>query len=71
LPHPDPTVAWFAESNGRFVCEVAPEHLQRFLDTIDGTATVIGATTTRPGFDTPHWRIDLHELVQAFTREQR
>ncbi|MEY4175354.1 MAG: phosphoribosylformylglycinamidine synthase subunit PurS/phosphoribosylformylglycinamidine synthase [Actinomycetota bacterium] len=71
LPHPDATTAWFAESNARFVCEVAAEHLGRFLATVHGPATVIGATTDDGRFRTPDWSLSLAELVDAFTGVSR
>ena len=44
-PHPDPLVAWFAESSGRLVCEVAPEHLARFTATVGEPVLVLGSVT--------------------------
>ena len=71
LPHPDATVAWFAESNGRFVCEVSPEKLDRFLDVIGDGTTVLGATTDDAMFRTADWQVPLHRLVRAFTGVDR
>ena len=70
VPHPDPIVAWFAESNGRFVCEVDPAHLERFLAVVGEPAMVIGGTTAEPSLTTPHWQVPLSALVAAFTGGQ-
>lgn len=66
MPHTVPAVAWFSESNSRFLCEVAPEHLERFLATVGQPATVIGVTTDEPEVATPHWTLPLDSLVHAF-----
>ena len=71
LPHRDPTVAWFAESNSRFLCEVAPEHLERFLEVVGHHATVIGVTTDDEMLTTPQFSVPMHALVTAFTGGDR
>ena len=71
LPHRDPTVAWFAESNSRFLCEVAPEHLERFLEVVGHHATVIGVTTDDEMLTTPQFSVPMHALVAAFTGGDR
>ena len=58
LPHPDTTTSLFSESNGRFVCEVAPDDVQWFLAGLGEPATVLGTVTAEPllrlaGSDTP------------------
>jgi len=58
LPHPATTTSLFSESNGRFVCEVAPDDVQWFLAGLGEPATVLGTVTAEPllrlaGSDTP------------------
>jgi len=46
LPHPDSVTALFAESTGRFVCEVAPHDIAWFLHGLGEPAVVLGEVTT-------------------------
>jgi len=46
LPHGDAATAWFAESNGRLVCELAPDDLDWFLAKVGTPTTVLGTVTT-------------------------
>ena len=64
-------MAWFAESNSRFLCEVAPEHLERFLEVVGHPATVIGVTTDDEMLTTPQFSVPVHALVAAFTGGDR
>ncbi|MEY4339312.1 MAG: phosphoribosylformylglycinamidine synthase subunit PurS/phosphoribosylformylglycinamidine synthase, partial [Actinomycetota bacterium] len=66
-PHTDPVVAWFAESNGRFLCEVEPRCLEEFLDVVGQPAIVIGLTTDDGALTTPHFTLSVEQLVEAFT----
>ncbi|MEX2252521.1 MAG: phosphoribosylformylglycinamidine synthase subunit PurL, partial [Thermoleophilaceae bacterium] len=65
----DPAVALFAESTGRFVVAVHPDHLDAFGGTLDEPVVVLGQVT-----DEPTLRIDglldldLDSMVAAFHR---
>ena len=66
FPHPDPTVALFAESTGRFVCEVSPTALSSFLELMGGDATVLGYVTATRVLTMPGVSLRVDELVTAF-----
>ena len=71
LPHADIATGLFAESNSRFLCEVAPGDVDWFLGAVGGTALVVGRVTgdgrlTMPGVDLP-----LEAAVTAFTGGHR
>jgi phosphoribosylformylglycinamidine (FGAM) synthase-like enzyme len=65
-PHSDLPTAFFAESNGRFVCEIAPEDLAWFSETVQDV-TVLGMVTADPTFTLPAVEIPLDRLIEAFT----
>jgi phosphoribosylformylglycinamidine synthase len=65
LGHDDPTVGLFAESNGRFVCEVSPEHIAAFRARVPDT-TVIGSVTAGPAVRIGPIEVGLDALVAAF-----
>jgi phosphoribosylformylglycinamidine synthase len=65
LPHAAATAALFSETNGRFVCEVAPSDLEWFVQTVPDTS-VIGKVTADDTFTVPGWSVPLVDLVAAF-----
>ena len=71
LPHPDPTVALFSESTGRFVCEVPSTGLASFLELMDGDATVLGYVTATRVLTMPGVSLRVDELVTAFNEGSR
>jgi phosphoribosylformylglycinamidine synthase len=70
LPHADLPTALWAESNGRFVCELAPDDLSWFADTV-GDVTVLGMVTAEPTFVLPGIDLTVDELVTAFKGADR
>jgi phosphoribosylformylglycinamidine synthase len=48
LPHDDLVTAWFSESTGRLVCEVAPDDVDRLLELLDEPVTVLGSVVDEP-----------------------
>jgi phosphoribosylformylglycinamidine synthase len=73
-PHDEPVVAWFAESTGRFVCEVPTDHVADFVRTFTDAgddAMVLGSVTAQPVIDFGTWSVALDATVDAFTREAR
>ncbi len=71
LPHADTTTAMFAESTGRFVCEVTPGDLEWFLSEVGPSALVIGRTTREPEVRFPGIVLPLDALRAAFTGGHR
>jgi phosphoribosylformylglycinamidine synthase subunit PurSL len=70
LPHPDPVTGLFSESTSRFVVEVAPNHLDEFVDVLDDAVQVVGTVTAEPVLTLPEaGSVDLEVLVAAFNRE--
>ena len=64
-------IALFAESVGRIVLEVAPEHVQDVLRTVPHS-TSIGTVTAADRFVVDGvLDLGVGELVEAFTRTQR
>ncbi|HAP78513.1 MAG TPA: phosphoribosylformylglycinamidine synthase subunit PurL [Acidimicrobiaceae bacterium] len=70
LPHADPITGLFAESLGRFLCEVAPSDLDWFLDGLGESAIVVGTVIAEPEFRTPGWSLPLSSLRSAFSGTQ-
>jgi phosphoribosylformylglycinamidine synthase len=66
LPHDDATTSWFSESNGRFVCELHPDHVAWFTDVVGGAVHELGETTDRDRFEAPGFSIPLDRLRGAF-----
>ena len=71
LPDHDPVVALFSESIGRFVVEVAPGDVERFVETLGTDASRIGMVeddgVLRFGPDGQLGAVDVEVLVDAFT----
>lgn len=70
LGHPDPVTAWFSESAGRFVCEVAPEHVDVLREVLGeaGPVHVLGQVTDEPHLALPGAApVALDELHRAWT----
>ncbi len=70
LPHADLATALWSESNGRFVCELAPDDLAWFAEAV-GDVTVLGIVTSEPTFCLPNIEVPLDDLVAAFTGGSR
>jgi len=67
LPGPDPVSALFAESTGRFVCEVAAGDADWLADQLGEPVTVLGSVTEAPTFSLPGTpTVGLAALVDAF-----
>ncbi len=75
LPDHDPVVAMFSESIGRFVVEVAPRDVERFVEVLGGDASRIGVVaddgTLRFGPDGEIGAVGVEALVDAYTGRQR
>ena len=67
LPHRDRTTALFSESNGRFVCEIAPIDLDAFTRTVPDV-TVIGTVISEAVLATQYWSLPVDTLRHAFQR---
>ena len=65
LPHADLATALWAESNSRFVCEISPDDLAWFAETV-GDVTVLGLVTDEQTFCMPGIELDVGDLVDAF-----
>jgi phosphoribosylformylglycinamidine synthase len=65
VPHIDLVSGLYAESNGRFVCEVAHDDLAWFADAVDDV-TVLGWVTEEPTFVAPGIDLPLDQLLAAF-----
>ena len=67
LPGPDPVSALFAESTGRFVCEIAAGDADWLADQLGEPVTVLGSVTEAPTFSLPGTpTVALAALVDAF-----
>ena len=65
--HNDPTVALFAESSGRLVCEIVPGDLDRFREILGEPITVLGRVTDDGMVDLGVCAPAVGELRAAFT----
>ncbi|HUC31858.1 MAG TPA: AIR synthase-related protein, partial [Ilumatobacteraceae bacterium] len=66
LPHADATTAWFSESTGRFVCEMADDDVDWFTSQLGADVVRIGTVVDEPAVVTPTWSVALDELRAAF-----
>ena len=66
LPVDDPTVALFAESTGRFVCEVAPGDAAWLAAELDEPVHVLGTVVADPVVHVGPCRVGLDAVVRAF-----
>ena len=66
LPHADATTAWFSESTGRFVCEMAVDDVDWFTSQLGADVVRIGTVVDEPAVVTPTWSVALDELRAAF-----
>ncbi len=71
LPHADPVVSLFAESTGRFVCEVAPGDVEWLAEALDEPVHVLGVVTDEPSLQLGPCRVSLAEAVTAFGADSR
>jgi phosphoribosylformylglycinamidine synthase II len=67
LPHPDPVVALFAESTGRFVCELDPADLGWFVEALGEPVHVLGRVVAEPALSIGPAVVSLEDAVSAFT----
>ena len=68
--HADPMVAWFAESSGRFLCEVDPDRVEGVVESFTSAgdiAVVLGAVTDRPSIELDDWHVELADARAAFS----
>jgi phosphoribosylformylglycinamidine synthase subunit PurSL len=66
LPHHDTATALFAESTGRFVCEILPDDVAWFLSWLDEPVTILGEVTHAHRVELPGVTLPLATLVEAF-----
>ena len=66
LPHPDPVVALFAESTGRFVCELHPDDAAWFAGQFDEPTLQLGVVTAAVTIDLLHTSVSLDDVLTAF-----
>ncbi|MGA1451886.1 MAG: phosphoribosylformylglycinamidine synthase subunit PurL [Ilumatobacteraceae bacterium] len=69
--HDDVTVGLFSESMGRLLVEVAPQHVDSFLERFGDDATVIGAVTDDGLLRLAGESIPVEQLVTAHTGDPR
>ncbi len=67
LPHSDPVVSLFAESTGRFVCEVEPADADWLAAELGEPVLVLGLVTEEPVIDLLHAHVRLDDAHRAFT----
>ncbi|MGD9996789.1 MAG: phosphoribosylformylglycinamidine synthase subunit PurL [Ilumatobacteraceae bacterium] len=67
LPHDDPTVSLFAESTGRFVCEVEPADVDWLAAELGEPVTLLGLVTDEPFIDLLHGHVTVDDARRAFT----
>jgi hypothetical protein len=60
-----------ASRTGRFVCELAPDDLDWFLDGLGAPATVLGTVTAEPVLRLGPIAVPTKQLHDAFTGGQR
>lgn len=66
LPHDDAVVALFAESTGRFVCEIAPSDVEWLAEQLDEPVRVLGVVTDEPQLRLGPCRVALADAAVAF-----
>jgi phosphoribosylformylglycinamidine synthase len=66
LPHADPVVALFAESTGRFVCELAPGDVEWLAEQLDEPVQVLGVITEEPELRLGPCRVGVADAARAF-----
>ncbi|MCU1359201.1 MAG: purS [Ilumatobacteraceae bacterium] len=66
LPHSDPTVSLFAESNGRFVCELLAADVDWLSATLGEPVLLLGVVTDDPIVDLLHAHVTLADASAAF-----
>ncbi len=69
LPHSDPTVSLFAESTGRFVCELAAADVDWLAAELDEPIVLLGVVTEEPIVDLLHAHVTLAQAGRAFRGE--
>jgi phosphoribosylformylglycinamidine synthase len=66
LPHPHPTTAWFAESTGRLLVEVAAADVDAFVTAMEGDAATLGTVQAAPTLVIDGVELTLADLRQAW-----
>ena len=69
LPHSDPTVSLFAESTGRFVCELSAADVDWLAAELDEPVVLLGVVTDQPIVDLLHAHVTLAQASSAFRGE--
>ncbi len=69
LPHSDPTVSLFAESMGRFVCELSATDVDWLAAELDEPVVLLGVVTDQPIVDLLHAHVTLAQASSAFRGE--
>jgi phosphoribosylformylglycinamidine synthase len=69
LPHSDPTVSLFAESTGRFVCELAAADVDWLAAELEEPVVLLGVVTDEPFIDLLHTHVTLADAGRAFRGE--
>ena len=71
LPHADPVTSLFSESNGRFLCELAPGDVEWFLAGLGEPATVLGTVAAEATLRLVGFELGLAQLQAAFRGSSR
>jgi phosphoribosylformylglycinamidine synthase II len=71
LPHTDPTVSLFAESTGRFVCELDAADVDWLEAELGEPVVLLGVVTGEPMIDLLHAHVTLAAASTAFHGEDR
>ncbi|MCB9394315.1 MAG: phosphoribosylformylglycinamidine synthase subunit PurL [Acidimicrobiaceae bacterium] len=66
LPHDDVVVALFAESTGRFVCEIEPGDVEWLAEALDEPVHVLGMVTDEPVVHLGPCRVAVADAARAF-----
>ena len=66
LPHPDPVVALFAESTGRFVCEVDPDDVDWLSEQLGEPVHLLGTVADEPVLRLGPCTVPLADAAAAF-----
>jgi phosphoribosylformylglycinamidine synthase II len=69
LPHTDPTVSLFAESTGRFVCELAAGDVDWLAAELGEPVLLLGVVTDGPIVDLLHAHVSLSDAGRSFRHE--
>jgi hypothetical protein len=67
LPHANPVVSLFAESTGRFVCELDAADIEWFTSTLGEPVLVLGSVTDDTSVSFPGCAVTVDQIRSAFT----